>query len=158
MARWGGESRNPRLVIRPALLDDGLISSRSDSPPISNRGRANSSPVLTRLTVVEHWGPFSYEKGDRDEEFTRLTYTYDGDRSVWAGLRYPLDGLTKGTFSNPIWKPIKGITQIRVGLYGSEPDPSRRAEIDASRGGTTPLRRALPSAHSLYAIPIVPVV
>ena len=28
-----------------------------------------------RLTVIEHWGPFSYEDGDREEEFSRVTYT-----------------------------------------------------------------------------------
>ena len=59
-----------------------------------------------RLTVVEHWGPFSYNDGNRDEEFTCLTYTYEPDRPTRIGFRYPLEALTKGAFIDPSWEPI----------------------------------------------------
>ena len=36
------------------------------------------------LTVIEHWGPFSYGDHERDEEFSRITYTYEPDCPSWA--------------------------------------------------------------------------
>ena len=82
------------------------------------------------LTVIEHWGPFSYrsyEGGDfalpregREEEFTRVTYTYERDRPTRIGFRYPLRGLTRGAFSHPVWRKIS------------------RSEVEALAGGELP--------------------
>ena len=76
------------------------------------------------LIVVEHWGPFSYtatDRGsaDRDEEFVRVTYTFDRERPARIGFRYP--ELARGAFSDPTWTPI---TQADVeALAGGELPP-----------------------------------
>ena len=71
------------------------------------------------LTVIEHWGPFSYGDQERAEEFTRVTYTYDPDQPARIGFHLP--ELTRGAFSDPVWTPI---TRADVeGLLGSELPP-----------------------------------
>lgn len=67
------------------------------------------------LTVVEHWGPFSYDDGERREEFSRFEYTYEPDRPCWI-----VNGRL-GSFSSPRWVRA---SREEVELLAGQPLPA----------------------------------
>ena len=80
------------------------------------------------LTVIEHWGPFSYGDHERDEEFSRITYTYEPDRPSWPSTAQ------LGSFSEPQWHPISraDVEEIAAGELPAFPFEVRPLDFGLS--------------------------